>query len=86
MKMTIDGKIVFLLGSMAGWLLVGGALIYLAPVLANLVFHSDTTELWMATLRRGGYNPVPAVIGGAVVLVTTVASHVKWSGTFGQTR
>ncbi|MGK7889083.1 MAG: hypothetical protein AB4042_07085 [Leptolyngbyaceae cyanobacterium] len=81
-----QGKTVFLLASMVGWLLVGGALIYLAPVMANRFFHSDTTELWMETLSRSGYDPMVAIAGGSVAFVITVIAQVIWAPKFGQTR
>ncbi|NEQ97974.1 MAG: hypothetical protein F6K30_14855 [Cyanothece sp. SIO2G6] len=71
---------------MVGWLLVGGALIYLAPVMANRFFHSDTTEVWMATLSRSGYNPMVAIAGGSIIFVITVIAQIIWAPKFGQTR
>lgn len=82
----IDGKSIYLVASLVGWMLVGGALIYLAPVLANRLFHSDTTEIWMETLTRGGYNPMLSIVGGSIALVATVTGHIIWSPKFGQTR
>lgn len=81
-----NGKSIYLVASLVGWMLVGGALIYLAPVLANRLFHSDTTEIWMETLTRGGYNPMISVVGGGIALVATITGHVIWSPKFGQTR
>ena len=82
----VDGKSIYLVASLVGWMLVGGALIYLAPVLANRLFHSDTTEIWMETLTRGGYNPMISIVGGGIALVATVTGHIIWSPKFGQTR
>lgn len=82
----VDGKSIYLVASLVGWMLVGGALIYLAPVLANRLFHSDTTEIWMETLTRGGYNPMLSIVGGGIALVATVTGHIIWSPKFGQTR
>ena len=82
----LDGKSIYLVASLVGWALVGGALIYLAPVLANRLFHSDTTEIWMETLTRGGYNPMISIVGGGIALVATVTGHIIWSPKFGQTR
>lgn len=81
-----DGKSIYLVASLVGWMLVGGAMIYLAPVFANRLFHSDTTEIWMETLTRGGYNPMISVVGGGIALVATITGHVIWAPKFGQTR
>ena len=72
------GKTVFLLISMVGWLLSGGALIYLTPFLADKVSPSDTTNLWMANLIRGGYNPTLALTAGSLVLMLTVLGNAIW--------
>ena len=85
-KSVIDGKSIYLVASLVGWMLVGGALIYLAPVFANRLFHSDTTEIWMETLTRGGYNPMISIVGGGIALVATITGHLIWSPKFGQTR
>ncbi|NEP20125.1 MAG: hypothetical protein F6J97_25125 [Leptolyngbya sp. SIO4C1] len=63
---------------MVGWLAVGAALIYLSPVLANLIVHSDLTQLWLENLSRGGYDPTPALIGGGAALALTVIGNVVW--------
>lgn len=81
-----NGKSIYLVASLMGWILVGGALIYLAPVLANRLFHSDTTEIWMETLTRGGYNPMISIVGGGLSFVATITGHIIWSPKFGQTR
>lgn len=54
-------KNVFLVMSMVPWLLVGGALIYLAPAIADKLLHSETTATWLTTLGRGGYYPKLAI-------------------------
>lgn len=72
------GKTIFLLTSMVGWLLSGGALIYLSPFLANQVSPSATTNLWMENLTRGGYNPMLALAAGGGVLFLTVAGNAIW--------
>ncbi|MEM7066747.1 MAG: hypothetical protein AAF572_26720 [Cyanobacteria bacterium P01_B01_bin.77] len=72
------GKTIFLLTSMVGWLLSGGALIYLSPFLANLISPSATTNLWMENLTRGGYNPMLALAAGGGVLLLTVAGNAIW--------
>jgi len=71
-------KTIFLLASMVVWLLVGAALIYLSPVLADLLVSSDRTHLWMTNLSRGGYNPMLAVIGGGVALAINTLVTIIW--------
>lgn len=71
-------KTVFLLTSMVGWLLSGGAIIYLTPFLANQIAPSDTTHLWMENLLRGGYNPGLALAGGSSILMLTVIGNAVW--------
>lgn len=78
MSTQTKGKTIFLLTSMVGWLLSGGALIYLTPFLANQVSPSVTTNLWMENLTRGGYNPALAIVGGGSLLVITVAGNAIW--------
>ncbi|MEM9219901.1 MAG: hypothetical protein AAGD25_36935 [Cyanobacteria bacterium P01_F01_bin.150] len=83
---SLSGKSLYLVASLIGWMLVGGALIYLAPVLANRLFHSATTEVWMETLVKSGYNPMISVVGGGIALVVTVTGQLIWAPKFGQTR
>lgn len=71
-------KTIFLLVSMVGWLLVGGALMYLSPFMMNLLLPSDRTQLWMENLSRGGYNPTLALVGGGIVFVITVLGNWIW--------
>ncbi|MEO0351616.1 MAG: hypothetical protein AAF282_16380 [Cyanobacteria bacterium P01_A01_bin.15] len=78
MSTQTKGKTVFLLTSMVGWLLSGGALIYLTPFLANQVTPSDTTHLWMENLTRGGYNPILALAGGSSALLLTIIGNAVW--------
>jgi hypothetical protein len=75
-------KTIFLLVSMVGWLLVGAALMYLCPAILDLALASEKTHLWMQNLSRGGYNPTPALVGGAVVLALTVVGNVVWYRNF----
>jgi hypothetical protein len=75
-------KTLFLLVSMVGWLLVGAALMYLFPAIADALVGSDLTHLWMATLARSGYNPTLGWLGGGVVLAATVAGNWLWYQTF----
>ncbi|MEO1636962.1 MAG: hypothetical protein AAFS04_17985 [Cyanobacteria bacterium J06631_9] len=76
-------KTLFLLGSMACWLIVGASLIYLVPAAMDTFRPSDTTGVWMATLSRGGYSPQLAIRGGSVAFVLAVVSNVLWYQTSG---
>lgn len=71
-------KTIFLLASMVGWLIVGAALMYLFPLVADWLVASDRTHVWMETLSRSGYNPMLAWVGGGVTLVMTVAANIIW--------
>ena len=56
----------FLLASMVGWLIVGAALMYLFPAIADGLVASDLTHRWMATLALSGYNPALGWGGGGL--------------------
>lgn len=71
-------KTIFLLISMVGWLIVGAALMYLFPIMANVLAHSDLTELWVTNLTQWGYRPELAYAGGGAALVLTVAGNFVW--------
>ncbi|MBD1915252.1 hypothetical protein H6F55_21020 [Phormidium sp. FACHB-322] len=71
-------KTVFLLVSMVGWLLVGAALMYLFPAIADGLMGSDLTHLWMTNLARSGYNPILGWVGGSIVLAVTVTGNWVW--------
>lgn len=71
-------KTVFLLLSMGGWLIVGAALMYLFPVIANQVMASDLTHLWLENLTRGGYDPRLGWVGGGTALALTVVGNLVW--------
>ena len=71
-------KTIFLLVSMVGWLIVGAALMYLFPFLAEQFFPSDRTHVWMETLSRSGYNPMIAWVGGGITLAVTVLGNLIW--------
>lgn len=71
-------KTIFILASMVGWLIVGAALMYLFPVIADLLVSSDLTHLWMKNLSRGDYNPMLAGIVGGVTLTLTVLANIIW--------
>jgi hypothetical protein len=75
-------KTIFLLASMVGWLLVGAALIYLSPFLADRLVSSDLTHLWMENLSRGGYNPLLAWVGGGITLAVVVLANIIWHQRF----
>lgn len=75
-------KTIFLLTSMVGWLIVGAALMYLFPVIADRLVSSDLTHQWMKTLGRSGYNPMLGLIGGGVTLAITVAANIIWHQKF----
>lgn len=72
------GKTIFILVSMVGWLIVGAALMYLFPAMADRVFTSDLTHLWMENLTKGGYNPSLALVGGGIALALTVVGNIVW--------
>ncbi len=71
-------KTIFLLVSMLGWLLVGAALMYLFPLIANWLVASDLTALWMTNLSRGGYDPMLAGVGGGIALTLTLLGNFAW--------
>jgi len=75
-------KTVFLLASMVGWLLVGAALMYLFPFLANLLVANDVTHLWMENLGQSGYNPTLGWAGGGTALLVTVLATIIWHQRF----
>lgn len=71
-------KTIFLLISMVGWLIVGAALMYLFPLMANFFTHSELTELWVTNLTQWGYQPKLGMLGGGTALVLTVAGNLVW--------
>ncbi len=71
-------KTIFLLASMVGWLIVGAALMYLFPLVADWLVSSDLTHVWMETLGRSGYNPSLAWVGGGTAFALTVLGNVIW--------
>ncbi len=72
----------FLLASMVGWLIVGAALMYLFPAIADGLVASDLTHRWMANLAPSGYNPALGWGGGGLALILTVAGNWLWYQTF----
>lgn len=75
-------KTIFLLTSMVGWLIVGAALMYLFPLVADRLVSSDLTHLWMKTLSHSGYNPMLAWVGGGITLAITVLANIIWHQRF----
>jgi hypothetical protein len=71
-------KTIFILASMVGWLIVGAALMYLFPLVADLLVSSDLTHLWMKNLSQSGYNPMLGWGGGGIALAITVLGNVIW--------
>ncbi|MBF2049951.1 MAG: hypothetical protein EDM05_015175 [Leptolyngbya sp. IPPAS B-1204] len=71
-------RTVFLLALMGGWLIVGASLMYLFPLLADLLVSSERTHVWMQTLSRSGYNPMLAVVAGGITLIITVIGNIIW--------
>ncbi|MEX0270792.1 hypothetical protein AB3R30_16740 [Leptolyngbyaceae cyanobacterium UHCC 1019] len=75
-------KTIFLLVSMVGWLIVGAALMYLFPWIADRLVASDLTHVWLKTLSRSGYNPMLAWVGGGIALAATVVANIIWHQRF----
>ncbi len=71
-------KTIFILASMVGWLIVGAALMYLFPWLADTLVGSDLTHRWMTTLGRSGYSPLLGGLGGGLALGVTTLANVIW--------
>lgn len=71
-------KTIFLLVSMGGWLIVGAALMYLFPLMANALVRSGLTGLWVENLTRWGYRPGLGALAGGIALALTVAGNVIW--------
>jgi len=71
-------KTIFLLTSMLGWLMVGAALMYLFPFLADHLLASEVTHRWMQTLGRSGYHPMLAGVGGGLILLAIAGATLIW--------
>jgi hypothetical protein len=71
-------KTIFLLSSMVGWMLLGAALIYLFPAIADLILHSERTHTWLTTLRRSNYSPSLALMVGSMLLVLEIVANWIW--------
>ncbi len=71
-------KTIFLLTSMVGWLILGAALIYLFPVIFNILIRSERTALWLTTLAKSGYSPTLGIEVGGIVLAIEIAANWIW--------
>jgi hypothetical protein len=60
---------ILLVAAMLTWLLAGGGLIYLSPLIADAITHSAMTGTWLITLERGGYYPKIATIASSIMVV-----------------
>jgi len=63
---------------MVGWLIVGAALMYLSPLIADQLVSSERTHLWMENLSRSGYNPMLGLLGGGMTFAVTVLGNIIW--------
>jgi hypothetical protein len=77
-----SAKTIFLLSSMVGWMILGAALIYLFPAIADLAIHSARTHTWIETLNRSNYRPSLAVGVGSILLVIEIAANWVWYSRF----
>jgi hypothetical protein len=75
-------KTIFLLVSMLGWLIIGGALIYAGPMFYHLWAHSETSTLWITNLNQGGYEPFAALRVAGILLVLEIISYWLWYSRF----
>ena len=73
-----NAKSAFLLISMAGWLIIGGALIYAGPLFFDLLVHSETSTLWLTNLNQGGYEPVAALRVAGIILIVEIFAYWWW--------
>jgi len=71
-------KTIFLLISMAGWLMVGASLMYLFPAIADRLMGSELTHSWIVNLSRGGYQPLLGIVAGGGALGFTTLLNVVW--------
>ncbi len=71
-------KTLFLLAAMVGWLLVGAALMYLFPAIADTLVGNTLTHTWMTTLARSGYDARLGWLGGGSILAVTVLGTWVW--------
>lgn len=75
-------KTIFLLASMVGWLIVGAALMYLFPLIADRLVSSDLTHRWLKNLSYSGYRPMLAWVSGGIALALTVLGNIVWQQRF----
>ena len=75
-------KTIFLLVSMVGWLIIGGALIYAGPMFYHLWAHSETSTLWITNLNQGGYEPIAALRVAGVLLILEILAYWIWYSRF----
>ncbi|MEM9137675.1 MAG: hypothetical protein AAGB01_10050 [Cyanobacteria bacterium P01_F01_bin.42] len=73
-------KTIFLLASMVGWLVIGGAIIYAGPLFFDMLAHSETSSLWLNNLRNSdeGYAPIAALRVAGVLFVLEVVAYWLW--------
>jgi hypothetical protein len=77
-----SAKTIFLLSSMAGWMVLVAALIYLFPAIADLAIHSERTHTWLVTLSRSNYSPSLALGVGSILLILEIAANWIWYSRF----
>ncbi len=69
---------ILLVVAMTTWLLAGGGLIYLSPLIADAITHSAMTGTWLVTLERGGYYPkIAATASGIMAMLGTILAIVQ---------
>ena len=66
--------------SLLPWVIVGGALIYLSPVIAHLILRDELTATWLKTLSRSGYYPTEASIAAGISTVIGIALTLTGNG------
>ena len=69
-----------LLISLLPWVIVGGALIYLSPQLADLILHLPLTHKWLETLSHTGYYPKEAAIAAGIATASGIVFTVQGNG------
>jgi hypothetical protein len=62
--------------------MVGAALMYLFPVVADILVSNDLTHRWMENLSQSGYNPLLGWVGGGAALVVTGIATLIWHQRF----
>jgi fructose-specific phosphotransferase system IIC component len=66
--------------SLLPWVIVGGALIYLSPVIAHLILRDELTSTWLKTLSRSGYYVKEATIAAIISTLIGIVLTVKGNG------